>query len=1536
MNLRHLFLAGGVAFITLGLGACGGGGSEEGGGAAAGTTFTVTPSLGVVTNATVRLYQSDGSTLLGTGDSGADGVVEIRYGGSYRGPVVVTVLGDDDARYFDEASGSLAPFGTGKVLRAIAPSGTTRVGVTMLTEIAYRLSAEHSIGLTDATVNQLNDRVRRALAPELASILTPPTPFDASTSSGSLDDSEAGRYALRLAALAQLGAGDATPALTVAEQLARDMADGTLDGQSGGSAITGLVYDSATFASDLAGHLGSEGSRYGSSALQAAVAGYGPISTTIDVADLGTGTTGGSTLTPSGDGAALAGGNGATGTVGGTAYTFQGHPVPGSAFYAYVPTTDVGMFSAYDGTSATTRWSINGFPAAVGSYNCGSGGELPSIMLLLDGTPYLARQCVIEIISVSTTEVEGRFAATDLSSGANNLGSVSDGYFRYSAQGSSGQTSQATYDFGDEPGLPMLDKAVGSYSAYVWESSHPDIPTGPFTFDISRVGDQGRVEFSGISVVTNESPSQLTDTLAAGFLKFLGDWRFVFQDATQGGGSPNFLVNITAGGGIAGSYRDDRGAIQFTNSENEIYSKEVPQALIDLAGEYSASGFFFVSGPLDFNIYADGTVSYTDPNSCTVKSIQWDGNADMISSSSGLQTFRLSDPGDVNEINFFVDGRGLWEFRIGSAVSTEIYRIERGKPGNPTGELTGERGLSLCTARNNDTTPPVITLPADLTVQTSDPAGYARDGAIEGYLNGAKAEDVLTTGYGDFTENVTVRHDLTLTTLPVGDTVVTFTATDGQGNTATALGRITVVHADTEAPVVTAPADITVAATDASGTARTDGAIAAFLASASATDNADGSVGVTALNVPDSFPLGTTTITFEAVDAAGNRGSASATVTVVDQDPPVITLTGDDPLTVTRNATYVEQGATAVDNVDGSIATSAIEIDTSGLDMATAGLYTVTYTATDAAGNRASVTRTVEVVAPKGFSVTMKNPYPTHNTLNKVVFGNEFVAVGEKGAIVTSSDGVTWQAQSSGTSENIKDICWDGSQYVALTSSTIGEAGVLFSSDAASWRAAQTTGLSGSIYPYELACKPGRFVIRTITSRLYHSTNGTDWQQAATTISGMRSLNLVNGQFVAQSFQAIQVSDDGVNWVEKTAVNGVYDLTWDGGQYVLVGSYYDSATYSTKPVGTTSNDLVSYTDFTPPTLGMSIEYLNSSYLLLGTQFGDLHLSSDLTAWSRPDAFASVNLVLRSAAWNGDGANPVYVVVGDGGTIYSSTDLAAWTARNGSVTSSELFQSAYDPNGKVAVAVGRSGTIVRSTNLDDWSVVTSGVATDLNAVVYGDQFVAVGARGIIVTSPDGLNWTRRTSESALNLTAIAWNGGEYLAVSDSKTVFISSDGVTWSSNTNGGFLRLWEVLWDGSQWLVHDARSLWTSADGVNWTQHGGVGGSGIAAMAWDGTYYWAARLTGGALFKNTLPSGLVYTGTNVGANPTDLLWDGDANRFLVTKQQRYTTDPVGIMTSPDGVNWTEQGDNSLTFHDVQKAGNAYIFVGKGGIIAVGQ
>ena len=53
--------------------------------------------------------------------------------------------------------------------------------------------------------------------------------------------------------------------------------------------------------------------------------------------------------------------------------------------------------------------------------------------------------------------------------------------------------------------------------------------------------------------------------------------------------------------------------------------------------------------------------------------------------------------------------------------------------------------------------------------------------------------------------------------------------------------------------------------------------------------------------------------------------------------------------------------------------------------------------------------------------------------LRSVVWGNnEFIAVGQKGLILTSSDGLDWSILKSDTTEYLNEILWDGKQYTVV------------------------------------------------------------------------------------------------------------------------------------------------------------------------------------------------------------------------------------------------------------------------------------------------------------------------------------------------------------------------------------------------------------------------------------------------------------------------------------------------------------------------
>jgi hypothetical protein len=80
-----------------------------------------------------------------------------------------------------------------------------------------------------------------------------------------------------------------------------------------------------------------------------------------------------------------------------------------------------------------------------------------------------------------------------------------------------------------------------------------------------------------------------------------------------------------------------------------------------------------------------------------------------------------------------------------------------------------------------------------------------------------------------------------------------------------------------------------------------------------------------------------------------------------DTTPPVITILGNNPEILTRGSVYTDAGATALDNVDGTVSVGT----TGAVDTTTVGVYTITYAATDAAGNTGTATRTVVVASYK-------------------------------------------------------------------------------------------------------------------------------------------------------------------------------------------------------------------------------------------------------------------------------------------------------------------------------------------------------------------------------------------------------------------------------------------------------------------------------------------------------------------------------------------------------------------------------------------
>jgi formylglycine-generating enzyme required for sulfatase activity len=172
----------------------------------------------------------------------------------------------------------------------------------------------------------------------------------------------------------------------------------------------------------------------------------------------------------------------------------------------------------------------------------------------------------------------------------------------------------------------------------------------------------------------------------------------------------------------------------------------------------------------------------------------------------------------------------------------------------------GNVSTGTFTVTVNDTTAPVLTLPSNVTAQATSAAGAAVNYAA------ATATDIVTA-------SPTISYSQASgTVFRLGTTTVTVSATDGAGTVST--GTFTVTVNDTTAPVLTLPSNMTVIATAIGG-------VVVNYPAASAVDAVSPSPVITYSQASGAFfPLGTTTVTVTAKDAADNTSTGTFTVTV--------------------------------------------------------------------------------------------------------------------------------------------------------------------------------------------------------------------------------------------------------------------------------------------------------------------------------------------------------------------------------------------------------------------------------------------------------------------------------------------------------------------------------------------------------------------------------------------------------------------------------------------------------------------------------
>ena len=282
--------------------------------------------------------------------------------------------------------------------------------------------------------------------------------------------------------------------------------------------------------------------------------------------------------------------------------------------------------------------------------------------------------------------------------------------------------------------------------------------------------------------------------------------------------------------------------------------------------------------------------------------------------------------------------------------------------------------------------------------------------------------------------------------------------------------------------------------------------------------------------------------------------------------------------------------------------------------------------------------------------------------------GGLFVAVGEDGTILTSSDGSQWARASSPTDADLWSVAFGRSMVVA-----VGARGTILSSG-----------------------------------------NGADWTvRSAGGDTDMADVIFTGEKFVAvggswNTGSAVQVSADGVSWQSvDTTDSYMFHAVAHTGSSLVAAAYLRSDLQLPALFVAGASSTGAWSEGMGPDFYDSVNVDGTALTVGGTQ---LNRSTDGVTWTTTNL--PVHALVSGIAFGGS----QYVVVGELGVLYTSGDDGATWTRRVSPLGDEGWFGGVAYGGGVFVAVGSEG-IARSADGASWLRATTSSAVELTAVAH---------------------------------------------------------------------------------------------------------------------------------------------------------------------------------------------------------------------------
>lgn len=346
-----------------------------------------------------------------------------------------------------------------------------------------------------------------------------------------------------------------------------------------------------------------------------------------------------------------------------------------------------------------------------------------------------------------------------------------------------------------------------------------------------------------------------------------------------------------------------------------------------------------------------------------------------------------------------------------------------------------------------------------------------------------------------------------------------------------------------------------------------------------------------------------------------------------------------------------------------------------------------------------------------GTSFTQATNSNTTNVLAGVTYStslNLWVSCGAGGTVVTATNpSGTWTLQSSGVVANLNEVSiFNNAIYV------VGDSQTLLTSTNGTTYTSLTAGVTGNLIG--IAASPTTLLITGQLGAMASSTNGTTFTSRTNNGQTLNGIAFGAGKFVSvgntangSGYIATIDADGTVTRRVSNRTTNLNNVRFLGAQFLATGL---GSTIST------STDGLTWTSRATGSIDpFDVAYSGSLYVAVGAGGGQGRVSTsvDGATWGTATSFTGSGTQLNAI----DFANGVFVLVGNGGVIATTTNGTTYTLRT-SGTTQNLTSVMYSTRDSRWYAAGNAGTLLFSEdNGATWqSVQNAGLGAITNSGV----------------------------------------------------------------------------------------------------------------------------------------------------------------------------------------------------------------------------